>query len=599
MKYDKLMPALLAVLSLLTVFSCKVKPSDEGNVPEAKYTKISIEPGAIYKYTVQPNSNPATRYDEAMATACVQGLLNRTSPCFYLAEKGNAANAFWFDVITVDGGWAQGRNVIEVGSFKDVLRLGMNVAKGVVVWDPEVPATINVATTLAGLEDAVVMSPEMADKYAADCGWKIIKDFRGQFTGKETGSAKNDAYRWAIREYMDKGLVNTHIMCLYEDSFWAREKGDVGYIVTRDWSVYGKCFVYDLSPWGDEQPKDDPSQRMGLDLETYKMLLSSLVKRTGGTYGTEVAGFFCFNKYSNNGGYVSKHDPVPTEWENVYVISPYNCYQNTVASSCYNQSFHSQAPQRAMKQGRPAPGPGPQKGKTYIAYLMADYDSATPLYDFFINREIWTDKNRGKMPLLWGLNPNLSETYPDLFQYLYNTRTGNDWFAADASAAGYMNPNRVQAKYLDAFIAHNKKFYSQWDMSISPMVLDWNAPTTAVKDAFAEFSPDGFATIVMDMHNGVGRVPAPHVWKGMPVMELLNAANPPMDTDTRVSILSSCIPKAVGDKPRYFFFRIVWTTPTEVIRFTEKLKAQRTDLDIEVLDAYNFFNYFKQTVGGE
>ena len=411
--------AVLALSSLfLTGSACQEKPGERPG-PEATLEKIELEAGTIYKYTMPAAGTAIDRYDEAVAVACVQGLVNRKSPCFYVVNPSSRATKFWLEAATVDGGWAGGRKETEIKSFKDVLRLGMNVVKGVIIWDPAVPASLNVANTMAGLEDAVVMSPEMADKYAADCGWKIIKDFRGQFTGKETGSAKNDAYRWAIREFMDKGLVNTHLMCLYEDSFWAREKGDLGYVVTRDWAVYGKCFVYDLSPWGDEQPKDDLGQRLGLDLETYKMLLSSLLKQTGGVYGTEVAGFFCFNKYSNNGGYYSKHDPVPTEWENVYVISPYNCYQNTVASSCYNQSFHSQAPKRAMKQGRPEAGPGPQKGKTYIAYLMADYDSATPLYDFLINQNIWTDKNRGKMPLLWGLNPNLSETYPDLFQYLY------------------------------------------------------------------------------------------------------------------------------------------------------------------------------------
>jgi len=46
---------------------------------------------------------------------------------------------------------------------------------------------------------------------------------------------------------------------------------------------------------------------------------------------------------------------VPTEWETVWLISPYNCYQNTISSSCFNQSFHSQAPRKPLKQNRPAP----------------------------------------------------------------------------------------------------------------------------------------------------------------------------------------------------------------------------------------------------
>ena len=53
-----------------------------------------------------------------------------------------------------------------------------------------------------------------------------------------------------------------------------RYKGDLSYVVTRDWAVYNRGFVYDLSPWGDETPLDDPGQALGTDLETYKMVLS-------------------------------------------------------------------------------------------------------------------------------------------------------------------------------------------------------------------------------------------------------------------------------------------------------------------------------------
>ena len=61
-------------------------------------------------------------------------------------------------------------------------------------------------------------------------------------------------------------------------------------------------------------------------------------------------------------------------------------------------------------------------------------------------------------------------------------------------------------------------------MTIAPMVLDWDQPSPDVKDAFRQFSPDGFATIVMDLHGTGGKLPEPQVWKGMPVLELINNA---------------------------------------------------------------------------
>jgi hypothetical protein len=86
-----------------------------------------------------------------------------------------------------------------------------------------------------------------------------------------------------------------------------------------------------------------------------------------------------------------------------------------------------------------------------------------------------------------------------------------------------MNPNRIEKEYLPLFVRHNRHFFQQTDMTIAPMVLDWDEPSAEVKDAFARFSPDGFATIVMDLHQTGGQGPKPHLWKGMPVTNLINS----------------------------------------------------------------------------
>ena len=158
---------------------------------------------------------------------------------------------------------------------------------------------------------------------------------------------------------------------------------------------------------------------------------------------TELTGFFSFNKYSNTTDHKSSHDPIPTEWETVHLISPFNCYQNTVSHNCFNQSFHSHMPFTPLKQHRPSNKTVLEK-KTYICFHMSDYDSATPLYEFLL--PLWNDENRGKIPLAWGINPNLIETYPDIFTYFYKTATEKDYFVSDASAAGYSNPDRKSTR---------------------------------------------------------------------------------------------------------------------------------------------------------
>jgi len=572
------LPILFFIITVV-IISCRVVDK-----------KSSVESETLYIYTLSENGT-AESYDEAMAVSCFQGIINRQSPSVYILSEKNMRPAYWLKIFKAEGKWLNNCEVKSLNDIDALFSLAKGKVRGAVIWDPAVPSSMNVANTIAGIEDAIVFSPEYAEKYLKKWNLKVIRDLRGMFTGAETGSSKNDAYRWAIREYLSKGLCSDHLLCLYEDPFSTRSEGNIGYVVTRDWTVSNRSFVYDLSPWGDETPEDDPDQKPGTDLETYKMILQEMLRQTNGKKMTEVAGFFSFSKYSNVPGHKSAHDPVPTEWETVYLISPFNCYQNTVASSCFNQSFHSKAPIGELKQHHPQISKSPEN-KTYICILMADYDSSTPLYEFMPKH--WSDPFRGAIPLLWGINPNLIETYPDIIEYLYSTQSDNDYFGADASAAGYMNPNRISKEYLPLFIEHNRKFYKQMDLTLSPMVLDWDEPTEDVKDAFTEFSPDGYATIIMDLHNKGGKLPMPHVWKGMPVMELINSACNFSSVDQESDALSGSIPFNIKGKPSFYFFRIVWTSPVQVIETIELLKKKRPDLDIEVVDPYNFFNMFKK-----
>jgi hypothetical protein len=313
---------------------------------------------ALFTYTLTGASTPAG-YDEAVAVASLQGLINRTSPTLYVKSAANARPQTWLNIFTNTGGWLAGRDQVALPDLNALLMLAGSKVKGIVIWDTNVPATINVATTIAGVEDAVVLSPDMATTYVAQWELPVIKNLLGKFTGSGTvnfdgvsfassGSAKNDAYRWAIQKYLNPGLCSKKFVCYYEDAFYARAGNGGGnsanYAVTRDWAVANRSFVYDLSPWGDEAPTDDPGQMLGTDLATYTNMLGAVLNQTAGAMMTELCGFFPFAKYSNAFDSARKHGDVATEWETVYLISPYNIYQNTVAGSCFNQSLHSQAP---------------------------------------------------------------------------------------------------------------------------------------------------------------------------------------------------------------------------------------------------------------
>lgn len=565
---------------------------------------------ALYIFTLSVNDTVES-YDEAMAATCLQGIINRTAPTVYIVTDSDKRSIkrspvydfidadvnkpyanehqcpnYWLELFSSEGRWLSGRERKPLADLDALFALAGKMVKGAVIWDPGLPTTLNVATTIAGVEDGVVLSPEFAETYLTRWKLPVLKDLRGIFTGKETGSKKNDAYRWAVREYLAKGACSGHWVCLYEEAFLNREVGDIAYAVTRDWAIANRSFVYDLSPWGDEPPLDDLDQKLGTDLETHNIILGEVQKLNAGTQMTEIVGFGGLKKYSKGLGmhlHRSRHSPWETEHANVRLFSPYNCYQNTIASDCYNQSLHRHAPSVPLKQHRPKTATK-SENKTYLCIHMADFDSATTIYDYI--PKLWTDKRRGAIPLMWGINPNLVETYPDIIEYLYQTSSENDYFAADASCAGYINPNLIKKEQHPLFIRHNQKFYNHLDMTLSPMVLDVGEPSANVKDAYAQFSMDGFGSI----HGPV----EPHVWKGMPVMKEIGEASHINGAEKRADVMSSVIPAKKPGKPAFHLFRIVWVSPGNVIDAIELLKQKRPELDIEVVDPFNFFRMFKE-----
>lgn len=549
---------------------------------------VAAQP-TLYTYTLTHDGSTES-YDESLAVACLQGIISRDAPLLYVLSKRSSRPQYWLEILSQPERWLQGRERVALNDLDALVKLAGKQLTGAVIWDPAVPATVNVATTIAGVEDCVALSPRFAERYLKAWQLPVRVDLRGRFTGAETGSPKNDAYRWAIREYLAKNRCSSHLLCLFEDAYSARGRGDIGYVLTRDWAVKNRSFVFDLSPWGDERPADDPAQRLGLDLDTYRQILAETQRAAAGKHLTEMTGFFVFSKYANVPAHSSSHEPVPTEWETVYLITPYNVYQNTSSSDCYNQSLHSHAVRRPLRQQRAAHTRA-IANNTYICILMADYDSTYALYDFL--PKFWDDPERGQTPLVWGINPNLLETYPDLIAYFYDTMTPSDTIEADASAAGYFNPSRVQPASWPLFLRHNQAFFREAGQTIAPMVLDWESPTDAVKDAFQQFAPDGYGTILWNMHTNSGAAVKPHVWKGMPIIELINDANEFPGVEKTARIVAKAIENRGHRKPGFYFFRIVWTSPTQVRDMLATLKRQHPEFNVEVLDVHTFFTMFK------
>ena len=199
------------------------------------------------------NSLPSSteEYDYMKVAFALQGLINREQPVlFYHYKPGpyQYVNTYymedvWESVLVNNNNILAGKQKVTLNSFDEVIELAkdMGVVNGAVLWDPKVPATANVASTIAGVENLVPIRKDIShlscytDLIVNRSVFTVQKDLTGKFTGTgylpdanlntqssgtaSTGSTKNDAYRWAKKYYLDTNKTSTSVMGYTRDAW--------------------------------------------------------------------------------------------------------------------------------------------------------------------------------------------------------------------------------------------------------------------------------------------------------------------------------------------------------------------------------------------
>ena len=247
------------------------------------------------------------KYDALKFVSSLQGLVNREEPRLlvrFLEGEGQAGTIniddYWLELLQRD--WLKERPVERITKLEDLIARFPEACTGVVLWDPGVAATSNVASTICGVEGLLPVRANSAlQARLVDGGPKlpVKKSLVGMFTGSESGSRKCDAYLWAKRTYLDAGLCNDSLMAYYIDAYTQRpEKPGFEYhdfpnttLTNGDYYIAQKAFFFDLGPWADETPVDDPNQPLGTDKHTLEALLKSMYQQNQGKKFTSVGGF--------------------------------------------------------------------------------------------------------------------------------------------------------------------------------------------------------------------------------------------------------------------------------------------------------------------
>ncbi len=563
----------------------------------------------LYLYSLREDGTSRS-YDEALAAAAMQGLANRQGPRVYLVcaddeahregkpgydcfgaaiSRPRAAPWFWLDRMSEKGRWLEEYEKVPVADLDALYSVTKEYVRGIVLWDTAVPATVNAATTAAGVCDLIPMSEELYDSFGKKTGLPVVLDLRGKFDGRRTGCAKTDVYLWAIETFLEKGLCSGTLVGNFNDAWEERERGWTTYVLERDRFVAEKAFCFELSPWEHFSPADvRDEEKPGTEKELLLRIFRTVYGLNCGQKMTEFCGFFNERKLAEG-----QPIGVLSEWEQVWLMSPWNFYQNTVTNDVYNQTVHRWAPSGSLKQGRPKEKKK-LENKAYICMQVCDMDSTTPLYDTMIG--LWHDPRRGELPLAWGLNPNLSGVFPDLFAYFYETRTDGDYFCADAAAAGYFNPVAVPEKNWPTVVRHCKYWYDRTDMTISGMVLDADHPSKKVLQNFAKFSPDGFASLVTNYHGGKNLRLDLQVFNGMPLTYMtVGVCDWLGSAEKTAAALTDCYFRRMNPrKPEFLYYRLCYRKPGEMYDLFYELQRQNPELTLEMVDPYTYFDLIRQ-----
>ncbi len=323
-------------------------------------------------------------FEEQALALSLQGIVNRRQPRVYLI--GHFKDRKWLDLLHREG--CRPEECATLGELIDAFR---DEIAGAILWDPAEPHTINLATTLAGIEDAVIATPELARTHDLEA----IDDLRGRFRSPAEG------YEWALAELWPK-LQHRAIACLSPRA-----------LAPRDYLVEHKVFTF----WLDAEIRHQvpPDQRL-----FFERLLSAMPPH-GAVYGWWQEG--------DEGGI--------GEWEGVHVSSQY-AKITLCTVGAHNLSVHC---------GTKMPATLPQKNitygsldrKVYLTFIVSDGDNfGANLYG--VIARLWEQKMRGKVPIGWGICPTQLELTPDVVRYFYETATANDLFVC-MDGLGYVYPD--------------------------------------------------------------------------------------------------------------------------------------------------------------
>ena len=366
--------AFLLILALLTVLSAVACGTSEDERTPSLFFPKPAEPDHLYVIHRDGLSN-----HEKIMLSSMQGITAKDKACIYIG--GNENYTLWLEDLK------ETRNVPteEINDVYELLEKVSDSIKGYILYDLTDGTSLNVATSLAGINRAIMVDQHIEEKIK-EMGFELIMDVRGL----------DD--QWLFDNYADKfgqgeDLLNDELI-LEQRAL----ENDERYFLLRDYAIFcNMATIYQgVTPlktafleklkdnsiiigWGD-------GDKFG-ESELGTIAAQNGVMQVASDWMANLSTFAAFDP-------IEKVIPQKTETDPETVVA---------------EDYH------------------------YVTFIWTDGDNIQwTTGDFAMNTKYWASESRGKYNMGWGINNLLYEAAPNTLEYYYktasNTENAKDYF---------------------------------------------------------------------------------------------------------------------------------------------------------------------------
>jgi hypothetical protein len=355
--------------------------------------------------------------------ASLEGIVNRTRPQIACVNgREGEGRMTWLDLHKL--------SYQMVDCYDAVLKYRTNVT-GLVVTDPAQPHTLNLATTMAGVNNELICDPSLlATLTNAPYNLAVVDDLRGRFANYD------EVYRYLYANYWSR--CTHRVIAGMSPNLHGR---------LRDYLVAVKSATVWLGP-GKKK-----------DAELLRLFISKMTPADGVYMGWW-----------------------PGEGDGLEWIAQYGI--PVLASDLFCNATVFGGVHHSIDIPK-IPPPPPLENKVYVALILSDGDNVQYMQHGM--KKNWETNARGTIPIGWTTSPLAVDMDPMMLDYYWSTATTNDCLVSGPSGAGYGHINHWSSGNIAAFARVSAPYLQRSGLRV---ITIWDKVTKPVARSFAANCPD-------------------------------------------------------------------------------------------------------------